>query len=322
MSFLLLALLTLTPSQERGRQIYFHGQSTSGRAITATIGEGGTPFAAAIVPCANCHGEDGRGRAEANVRPADITPEALARANTINGRTRAAYTRSHLKRAIGMGFDSARNPLNTAMPRYALSQNDANDLLDFLAILGSESQPGITDDTIRIGIIGDDTLTAPETRIYGRRIELVHDHSPDVFLRIDATSNTVPRDNVPTLFVRSLTASVEEQRNAMLRYAANSGIELTLAPDCEFRGAGSYVFLTSDVASHCDLAKVPLDRRVIVAVSPPPTASVLEMVTTLAGSLGRDLTRSALTDLLERQKTRPHVWLMTLDTSSRLVPLN
>ncbi len=274
------------------------------------------------MPCTNCHGEDGRGRAESNVRPADITPDALARVATINGRTRSAYTRPHLKRAIGMGFDSARNPLNTAMPRYAMSQDDASDLLDFLAILGSESQPGITDETIRIGVIGEDTLTAPDTRIYGRRIELVHDHSTDVFLRIDATSNTVVQDGVPTISVQSLTTSVEDQRHALLAYARNAGIEPSFATDCEFRGADPYVFLTSDIASQCDLAKAPLDRRVIVAVSPPPTASVLEMATNLLGSLGRDLTRSALIELLERQKTRRPVWLMTLDTSSRLVPLN
>lgn len=322
MKFLLLAMLALTPSQERGRQIYVHGESRSGRAITATIGEGGTPFAAAIVPCTNCHGEDGRGRAESNVRPAGITPDALARAATINGRTRVAYTRPQLKRAIGMGFDSARNPLNTAMPRYAMSQNDASDLLDFLAILGSESQPGITDETIRIGMIGDDTLTAPDTRIYGRRIELVHDRSPDVFLRIDASSNDVVPDGIPTISVRSLTTSAEEQRNALLAYARNAGIEPSFASDCNFRGGDPYVFLTSDVASRCDLAKAPLDRRVIVAVSPPPTASVLEMATSLLGSLGRDLTRSALIDVIERQKARGRVWLMTLDTSSRLVPLN
>jgi hypothetical protein len=322
MNFLLLAMLALTPSQERGRQIYVHGESKAGRAITATLGEGGTPFSAAIVPCTNCHGEDGRGRAESNVRPADITPDALARAATINGRTRATYTRTHLKRAIGMGFDSARNPLNTAMPRYAMSQDDASDLLDFLAILGSESQPGITDETIRIGVIGDATLTAPDTRIYGRRIELVHDRSPDVFLRIDATSNAVAEDGIPTISVRSLTTSVDEQRDAMLTYARGLGIEPSFASDCEFRGAEPYVFLTSDVASKCDLARAPLDRRIIVAVSPPPTASVLETVTSLLGSLGRDLTRSALIDLLERSTAKRRVWLMTLDTSSRLVPLN
>ena len=153
-------------------------------------------------------------------------------------------------------------------------------------------------------------------------IELVHDDSTDVFLRIDATSNTVVPDGIPTISVRSLTTSVEEQRDALLAYARNAGIEPAFASDCNFRGAEPYVFLTSDVASQCDLAKAPLDRRVIVAVSPPPTASVLEMATSLLGSLGREITRSALIELLERQKARHHVWLMTLDTSSRLVPLN
>lgn len=316
-------LLGLTPAQERGRQIYFHGESKSGRAITATVGEGGTPFSAAIVPCANCHGEEGRGRAEANVRPADITPEALARAATINGRTRAAYTRPHLKRAIGMGFDSARNPLNTAMPRYAMSQDDASDLLDFLAILGSESQPGITDDAIRIGIIGDDTLTAPDMRIYGRHIELAHDHSTDVFLRIDATSNAVLEDGVPTISVQSLSVTVDEQRQALRTYARSIGVEPTLASDCDFRGADPFVFMTSDIASKCDIATIPLDHSVIVAAAVQPTSAVLEMVTNLVGHLGRDLTRSTLTIALERSTAKRRVWLMTLDTASRrLIPVN
>jgi hypothetical protein len=186
MKLLLAALLALTAAQERGRHIYLHGESGSGRAIMAVVGEGGTPFPAAIVPCVNCHGENGRGRIEANVRPADISPATLARNATINARTRPAYTRAHLKRAIGMGIDSGRNALSPAMPRYQLTQNDASDLLDFLAVLDALPQPGITDDAIRIGVVGDDTLTAPEVRIYGRRIELVRDGANDVFVTVSS----------------------------------------------------------------------------------------------------------------------------------------
>ena len=79
-----LLMLALTPAQERGRQIYFRGESASPQGITATVGEGGTPFSAAIVPCVNCHGEDGRGRVEANVRPPHIPPGMLARTATVS----------------------------------------------------------------------------------------------------------------------------------------------------------------------------------------------------------------------------------------------
>lgn len=316
----LLLMLALTPAQERGRQIYFLGQSTSQHAITATVGEGGTPFSAAIVPCVNCHGEDGRGRVEANVRPADITPDMLSRVATINGRARAPYTPPHLKRAIGMGFDSARNSLNAAMPRYAMSQNDASDLLAFLSILGHESQPGITDDTIRIGIIGDDTLVAPDAPIYGRRIELVHDRSTDVFLRIDATSGAAP-DGVPTLSVSSLSASVDEQRQALRDYARRIGIEPMFATDCDSQGA--LVLMTADIASRCDIAAFPRERRVIVAAAVPPTSAVLAMITNLLAKQGRDLTRITFTAVLERHTATHPVWLMSVDAKNRrLIPVD
>jgi Cytochrome c len=180
MKLLLAAAIALTPAQERGQDIYFRGESA--RTITAVVGEGGTPFSASIVPCVNCHGEDGRGRAEASVRPADITPAALSRRAAVNGRTRPAYSRSHLIRAIAMGVDAGRNPLTAAMPRYQLTREDANDLLEFLAVLDRLPQPGVTDDAIRIGVRGDEV--APDLVIYGRRIELVRDGSKDVFLRV------------------------------------------------------------------------------------------------------------------------------------------
>lgn len=190
MKFLLAAVLVLTPAQERGKHIYFHGESQSARAIMAVVGENGTPFSAAIVPCVNCHGEDGRGRIEANVKPADITPATLARNATINARTRPAYTRSQLKRAIGMGIDSGRNALSPAMPRYQLTQEDASDLLDFLAILDRLPQPGVTDEAIRIAV--DEDLEAPSVKIYGRRIQLVRDGAKDVFARIGNTPGDIP----------------------------------------------------------------------------------------------------------------------------------
>jgi hypothetical protein len=305
MKLFVLLLFALTPAQERGRQIYTHGTSASGRELTATIGEGGTPFSAAIVPCVNCHGEDGRGRAEANARPADITPETLARAITVNGRTRAPYTRPLLKRAIGMGFDASRNPLNAAMPRYAMTQEDAADLLEFLAMLGHETQPGLTDDLIRIAIAGDDAPVANDARVYGRRIELVGDGSPDVFARID---------------VRSLDARDDEQREALRAYASSIGAEPALAASCD--SSGALLLLTSEIAARCDVGAFAADRQVIVAAAHPPTSAVLAMVTKLLAQLGRDVTRATFTAALERHLATRPVWLMRLDPESqRLIPI-
>lgn len=282
MKLALALLLALTPAQERGQHIYLHGESKSGRAISATVA-GGTPFSAAIVPCVNCHGEDGRGRIEANVRPADITPETLGRKVTVNTRVRPAYSRSHLKRAIGMGFDSARNPLSAAMPRYALTQEDASDLLDFLALLGSLSQPGVRDDAIRIGVIGDASLRASDERIYGRRIELVHDDATDVFARICITA--CASSTIPTIDVPSLTASPEQQREALREYARGIGVEVS---------EGQLV--------------LP-DGRVIVATPRPSAETVLALVADLLARLGRDVTRAEFGEAVDREINRRRNWL-------------
>ena len=68
----------LTPQEKRGQQIYLRGTSPSGQEITAVLG-GGTTVPASAMPCANCHGSDGLGRAEGGVIPSNITWEALTK---------------------------------------------------------------------------------------------------------------------------------------------------------------------------------------------------------------------------------------------------
>jgi cytochrome c553 len=64
----LLAAVTLAaelaPLQHRGKQLYLTGESPAKRAPTALLGEDDVEVAATVVPCASCHGRDGRGRAE------------------------------------------------------------------------------------------------------------------------------------------------------------------------------------------------------------------------------------------------------------------
>lgn len=313
-----LVLLALTPSQERGQQIYLRGTSASQPPITAALGDGGVQFAAAILPCTNCHGDDGRGRVEANVRAADITPAALGRATTVNGRARAAYTPSRLKRAIAMGIDSGRNPLSSAMPRYTMTAADASDLLDYLAILGNQPQPGVTEDTIRIGVTADETLVAPPERIYGRRVVLVRDGSADVLLRIDMSTNVSTASNgVPTIRAQSLIASTEQQATALHDYARRIGAEPLLASNCQLPETTSLVLMTADVASACDIGAFPasLDRRIIVAAARPPAAAILARVVQILATLGREVTRASFEEALARQ--RQAVWLTTVDLKSR-----
>ncbi len=144
----------LTPQQKRGQQIYLKGISPSGQEILAELG-GGTTVPASAMPCANCHGADGLGRPEGGVTPSNITWQTLTRpydAET-NGRRHPPYTERTLKRALTMGVDPAGNALQTTMPRYRLSLADLDDLLAYLKLLGRNLEPGVTDSSLRIGVI-------------------------------------------------------------------------------------------------------------------------------------------------------------------------
>jgi ABC-type branched-subunit amino acid transport system substrate-binding protein len=140
LSFLLLPLLLgAAPQEDRGRRIYLEGAGEITAVIAAGGGtEGGTEVPAATLPCASCHGRDGRGRSEGGVSPSDLTRIDDERA---------------LKRAIAMGLSSKGEPLHVAMPRYRMSQQDMADLISYIKSLGHRSDPGVSDAAVRIGAV-------------------------------------------------------------------------------------------------------------------------------------------------------------------------
>jgi ABC-type branched-subunit amino acid transport system substrate-binding protein len=143
----------LTPAQQRGKHLYLTGQSVEKRPVTALLGADDVEIEASIVPCANCHGRDGSGRAEGGIRPANLQWDVLIHSATAGEITREPYTRSLLKRAVAMGIDSSARALNNTMPRYRMSMDDMEDLLAYLEKLGSDDEPGVTDDAVRIGVV-------------------------------------------------------------------------------------------------------------------------------------------------------------------------
>src|SRR5258708_1021333 len=140
-----------------GRRIYRTGRSAAGPEITAVIGgEDGTEVSAAELPCGGCHGLDGRGRPEGGITPSDLTWEALTRPYEVGqpgSRRHPAYDRRTLKRAITLGIDAGGSPLQQAMPRYRLTQDQAAALIAYLERLGHEIEPGVTAASLRIGVL-------------------------------------------------------------------------------------------------------------------------------------------------------------------------
>jgi ABC-type branched-subunit amino acid transport system substrate-binding protein len=189
--------VSLTPGQRRGREIYLHGSVPGGRSIRAVLGQSRESIDAALLACGNCHGHDGRGRPEGGVEPPDVTWPVLSQsygATDRFGRRRPAYTESLLGRVVTMGLDSSGRRLDAGMPRYQLATEDLADLVDYLTVLGRDSDPGLTPSKITIGTVLPSGRIDPEWRrvvlstleayadevnrrggLYNRRLEVVHD---------------------------------------------------------------------------------------------------------------------------------------------------
>lgn len=326
----------LTTQEEHGREIYLTGQATDGSFIGAVIGGGGEPLSATLLPCVNCHGSDGRGLREGGLKPPDITAGTLGRDLSTTARTRSAYTPALLKRAITMGWDSAGNTLDPSMPRFQMNQQNAIDLLAYLAVVGRDEQPGLSDQAIYIDLLGAATQPAFSAPIYGRRVQLREHYTENALLRIDVSDNgdaslaAANRDQIPTLVYRAnrmqpgaygyvISSAAVAQAAALRVYALSADAESVLYErDCADVGALStpiWVLMTAAAARNCDLSRVPaaLDRRLIVATTVPPGAPdrdaiaqfSLALVAEILAKIGRDPNRAAVREALEQVYKMP-----------------
>jgi ABC-type branched-subunit amino acid transport system substrate-binding protein len=146
----------LTPPENRGKQIYVQGKSSSNREILAYMGEASIEVPGSAMPCANCHGLDGRGKPEGGVDPSDLRWESLTKPYALanpNGRKRPPYTDRGLELAITRGTDPAGNKLLPVMPRYQMSREELSDLVLYLKRLGEDRDPGISEDKIVLGTV-------------------------------------------------------------------------------------------------------------------------------------------------------------------------
>ncbi|KOX98752.1 cytochrome c/ABC transporter substrate-binding protein [Pseudomonas nunensis] len=148
--------LPLSPSESAGKRLYREGLSGSGEPVMARVGAADIVLPATSLPCANCHGADGQGRAEGGVRPPDLNWSRLSSVygqQQINGRDYPAYTESTLARAIQEGRDPGNNRLDPAMPRFVLSMKDQRDLSAYLKRLGEDRDPGLNADSLHLGTL-------------------------------------------------------------------------------------------------------------------------------------------------------------------------
>jgi len=321
---------SLSGSPQRGREIYRNGGNADAPTIRAVIAGSSQPLEASMLPCASCHGSDGRGgNSESGAKPPDITPLTLQQPADVGTRRRAAYTPALLTRAITLGFDASGNPLDRVMPRFQLSTRDARDLIAYLAVIDRETPPGVSDDALRIVLLGAPTIEAPATTLYGRRIELVRTPSPDALITIDADAHgdaqleAAERERMPTVVLGAkhpppgrhgfVLTSTESERIAALRaFAASAGHASVVATDCatlRAADAQTWLLFSATTLDDCGRSEPELaDRHVIIAFAYPPDAAgseqlvraALERVLAALADAGRDVTRETLLDALER----------------------
>jgi len=147
---------SLAEQRSRGRQIYVQGTSRSGKDILAYVGEGSLEVPGSTMPCAGCHGLDGRGKPEGGINPTVLTWETLTKPYGLthpNGRKHPAYTERALGLAITRGIDPGGNKLLNVMPRYVMSREDMADLIAYLQLLGKDLDPGLSENKIVIATI-------------------------------------------------------------------------------------------------------------------------------------------------------------------------
>lgn len=134
-----------------GKHLYQTGQRQTGVDLTAYVGRASIPMPANSLPCASCHGRDGKGRPEGGVKPSNINWSWLTKSyggTSSSGRKFGTYNEDRFLKAITEGVDPAGNQLDSSMPRYNLSRHDARELIKYLKQIENEFDPGITDKSI------------------------------------------------------------------------------------------------------------------------------------------------------------------------------
>ena len=156
-------LRELTVQEKRGKAFYLRGESASGQEITAMMGEVDVP--ASTLTCAGCHGNRGEGRTEGGVTAGNMSWAYLTKPyghTDEGGRKHSAFTEASFVRSLTAGVDPGGNKFAVAMPTYRMPQEDMTNLIAYLKRIETDTDPGLTDNTIVLG-----TVLPEKTTLHG-----------------------------------------------------------------------------------------------------------------------------------------------------------
>jgi mono/diheme cytochrome c family protein len=151
------------PDSQAGQSTYLGGKLPSGEPVRATV-QKGVALSGAAAACVNCHRRSGLGGSEGQnpIRPiagrllfSSSQTEFVARRAVAGGGTpvRPAYDRASLARALREGVDPAGRVLDALMPRYALGDEEIDQLRTYLDGLSATTAPGVSDHEIHFATV-------------------------------------------------------------------------------------------------------------------------------------------------------------------------
>jgi len=146
----------LSAAEARGKALYLTGESPSGSRVAAYFGEGELELPGSAATCGSCHGPDGKGRPESGVVPTNVSWKHLTKAYGHlheSGLEHPPFDAASFARYVTSGLYPGGRRGDPAMPRYALSAGDLEDLVAYLKRLGAELDPGLAATTIRVGTL-------------------------------------------------------------------------------------------------------------------------------------------------------------------------
>lgn len=123
--------------QSNGERIYFTATSDSGKPILATMGQ--MTMRGWTMSCVECHGANGKGGSVRMMmwvyQAPDIRYSTLTTEGHGDHEGEKPYTDELIKRAITQGLDSEGMQLEPPMPLWQISEEDLDDLIDYLKTL-------------------------------------------------------------------------------------------------------------------------------------------------------------------------------------------
>ena len=210
-------VLALDAAAARGKQVYLEGSSALGGTINAIVGDEAVSLPASAVPCASCHGPDGRGRPEGGVLPPNIRWSQLTKSYGHvheNGRRHPAFDEASIAHLLRTGLDPAGNRLDRAMPLYEMADEDMQDLVAYLQHLEHDRDPGIDAARVQVGSLLP--LQGPAGPTGQAMAQVIHAHFQDINAQGGIYGRrlellTVPYGATPEATLGNLRAAFERE---------------------------------------------------------------------------------------------------------------